>query len=73
MMLDLTREQLVTLQNGLGLALFQSFGLPDEVKYRELLSIVTKAILDTYPDDRRQEAKEKVATATNENDQFQTY
>ena len=47
MMLDLTREQLVTLQNGLGLALFQSFGLPDEVKYRELLSIVTKAILDT--------------------------
>ena len=70
---DLTREQLTTLQNALGLALFHNQGLPDEPKIRELLSIVTRSILDTYPDDRRQEAKEKVATATNENDQFQTY
>mgnify|MGYP000078274283 FL=1 len=71
MMFDLTREQLTTLQNALGLALFHNQGLPDEPKIRELLSIVIRSILDTYSEDKQQQAKEKVAEITSLSDQFE--
>ena len=71
MMNDLTREQLTTLQNALGLALFHNQGLPNKKKIRELLSIVTRSILDTYSEDKQQQAKEKVAEITSLSDQFE--